>query len=65
MMHKESKYLCVVYKFDNQWGAGQSLRDEDFGESHEYFLDDYVLYNGSLNEKQTELVYKLLNGDFI
>lgn len=53
--------LCVIYKFDNNWGSGQSLLDHNLGECKEYLLDNYVLYNGRLDEKQTAIVYKLLN----
>jgi hypothetical protein len=53
--------ICVITNFDNQWGLGQSLMDDNFGESCSYFLDHYVLYNGKLNEKQTKLVFDLCN----
>lgn len=61
MMGSIAKDICIISKFDNMWGSGQSLMEDNFGESSEYFLDDYVLYNGKLNEKQTKFVFDLCN----
>ena len=61
MFNKLNLDLCIITKYDNQYGAGQSLMERNFGESSEYFLDEYVLYNGKLNEKQTKFVFDILN----
>lgn len=61
MYNKYTKNICLIYKYDNKWGSGVSLMDDTFGKPCDYFLDEYVLYNGMLTEKQTKYIYVYLN----
>ena len=60
MINKVINDLCVIYKFDINWGSGRSLNNKNSGEEREYYLDDYVLYNGMLSEEQMQIVNDII-----
>ena len=59
MFNLETRDICIIYKFDNNWGSGQLITTKDCTECKEFYLDDLVLYNGSLEKWQYEILMNI------
>ena len=53
----KTSHVMVASKIDNMYFIGRSLDNigKSFGEFSDYYINDYTLFSGTLDDKQSEV----------